>query len=83
MALTTSPMELAAESKADVAAVKGPGFFARIFERITAARMRQAKAEVQAYLSHLSDERLKDLGFTADETKALRAKGSIPPNYWG
>lgn len=83
MALTTSPMDIAAEGKADVAGVKGPGFLARFFDKLTQARMRQAKIQVQAYLSTLSDERLKDLGFSNDETKALRAKGSIPPNYWG
>lgn len=83
MALTTSPMELAAEGKAAVAGVKAPGFLVRFFERLAQARMRQAKAQVQAYLAQLSDERLKDIGFTSDETKALRAKGTIPANYWG
>jgi uncharacterized protein YjiS (DUF1127 family) len=83
MALTTSPTELAAEGKAAAAGVKAPGFIARFFERFTEARMRQAKAQVQSYLANMSDERLRDLGFTADETKALRAKSTIPANYWG
>jgi uncharacterized protein YjiS (DUF1127 family) len=83
MALTTSPMELAADGKAAVAGAKAPGFFARFFERLIQARMQQARVHVESYLSHLSDERLKDLGFSTDETKALRAKGTIPASYWG
>ncbi len=83
MAFTTSPMELAADGKAAVAGVKAPGFFVRFFERLVQARMQQARLQVQSYLAHMSDERLKDLGFSTDEAKALRAKGNIPTNYWG
>lgn len=59
-----------------------PGFFARAFERYMQARMRQGEAQVKRYLAHLSDPRLSDLGFTAEEIKVLRTEGRIPASYW-
>lgn len=82
MATTTSPMEYAAQGKAAAAAQTTPGFFARLFERIKQARMRQAQVHVQSVLAQMSDTRLKDLGFSVDQTKALREKGRIPASYW-
>jgi len=80
MASTTSPMEYSGRGET---AAPAHGFFARAFERFTQARMKHAQVQIQAYLAKLSDQRLKDLGFTPDEAKAVREKGRIPASYWG
>lgn len=86
MATTTSPMEYAGtagSAATTTTAAPARGFFGRILDRFVQARMKHAQIQVGAYLAQLSDARLKDLGFTADETKALRDKGRIPATYWG
>ncbi len=84
MATTTSPMEYAgAAATTTTTTAPTRGFFGRMFDRFINARMQHAQVQVQTYLAQLSDARLKDLGFSADETKALREKGRIPASYWG
>lgn len=83
MATTTSPMEYAGTAAATTTTAPARGFFGRILDRLIQARVKQGQVQVQAYLAQLSDVRLKDLGFTADQTKALREKGAIPASYWG
>lgn len=84
MATTTSPMEYAGTAATTTTtAAPTRGFFRRMFDRFINARMKNAEVHVQSYLAQLSDTRLKDLGFSADETKALREKGRIPASYWG
>jgi hypothetical protein len=84
MASTTSPMAYAGSAATTPTTTAAParGFFGRMFDRFVQARMKHAQVQVGAYLAELSDARLKDLGFTADETKALRDKGRIPASYW-
>jgi hypothetical protein len=83
MATTSSPMTYADPAATTTAAAPARGFFGRILDRFVQARIKHAQVQVQAYMAQLSDARLKDLGFTADETKALREKGAIPASYWG
>lgn len=86
MATTTSPMEYVGTANLATAtgtAAPARGFFGRMLDRFVQARMKHAQVQVGAFLAQLSDARLKDLGFTADETKALREKGRIPATYWG
>ncbi|MEO8652268.1 MAG: hypothetical protein ABI391_08185 [Hyphomicrobiaceae bacterium] len=83
MATTTSPMEYTGSAATTTTATPARGFFGRMFDRFVSARTRHAQVQVQAYLARLSDARLKDLGFSVDETKALREKGRIPASYWG
>jgi len=86
MATTTSPMEYAGTAGAGATtttAAPARGFFGRMFDRFVQARMQHAEVQVQTYLAQLSDTRLQDLGFSADETKAVREKGRIPASYWG
>jgi len=59
-----------------------PGFFRRAFDRMIQARAAHGEAHVRAYLSGLSDERLADLGFSADRIKAVRAKDGAANSYW-
>ena len=84
MATTTSSIDFAGSvtSGAEKSAPKR-GFFGRLLDGFTAGQMRRAQVHVQSYLVQLSDERLSDLGFTPDEAKAIRQKGSIPASYWG
>lgn len=83
MATTTSPMEYAGSAAKTKTTAPARGFFGRILDRVVRARVKHGQVYVQAYLTQLSDARLKDLGFTADDTKALREKGGIPASYWG
>lgn len=57
-------------------------FLTRLVKAMTAAREAQARRYVASHLAVMSDERLSDIGFTADEIKAVRAEGQIPASYW-
>lgn len=59
-----------------------PGLFARMIAAMTAAREAQARRFVASHLAAMSDDRLADIGFTADEVKRVRAEGRIPASYW-
>lgn len=82
MATKSSTMMFGSAAIGDEAA-PSKGFFARAFDRFIEARMKQGEAQVKVYLGKLSDDRLKDIGFNADEIRALRAQGRIPASYWG
>ncbi|MFM9848361.1 MAG: hypothetical protein ACKVP3_14520 [Hyphomicrobiaceae bacterium] len=64
------------------AASAKPGFLRRVFDRIIEVRKAHGEAHVRAYLSGLSDQRLADLGFSADRIKAVRAKDGAVNSYW-
>jgi hypothetical protein len=76
-------MEYADPAATTSSAAPPRGFFRRFIDRIVQARVKHGQVRVQEYLTQLSNARLNDLGFTADETKALREKGRIPASYWG
>lgn len=83
MATTTSAPNFAGHIETGaVPTAPSKGFFARLFESFTASQMRRAEAHVRVHLAQLSNERLSDLGFTTDEAKAIRAKGTVPTSYW-
>ena len=54
------------------------GFFARMIESRAAA----AEARVNAYLAHLSDEKLAGLGYDARSIAKLRAENHSPQAFW-
>lgn len=60
----------------------GKGFWTRMLERAIAAREAEARLRVKAYLPHLSDERLKDMGMSARDIQLLRDTGKVPPTLW-
>jgi hypothetical protein len=76
-------MEYAGSAGKTAPVAPARGIFGRLLDRVVEARVKHGQVQVQAYLAQLSDVRLKDLGFTADQTKALREKGAIPASYWG
>ena len=82
MATTTSTTDFVGHADTTATAAPKRGFFGRMFDRMVEARMGHARLQVAGYLARLSDDRLKDLGFTPDETKALRAQGTVPLTYW-
>ena len=52
------------------------------YQRLLDSRMKQAQARLRAVFAHMSDEQLADLGFTADQIRDTRARGSLPSGYW-
>lgn len=81
MSTTTAFLGSTAETIAR-AEPRRPGLFARLIKAMTAAREAQARRFVASHLASMSDERLTDIGFTADEIKAVRAEGQVPASYW-
>jgi len=63
-------------------AKSGKGWFTRMMERAIAAREAEARLRVKAYLPHLSDERLRDMGMSARDIQLLRDTGKVPPTLW-
>ena len=55
------------------------GFFQRLIE----ARQRQGAAHVRAAFERMSDRNLADIGFSTDQIRHIRAKGSVPVEFWG
>jgi hypothetical protein len=82
MATTTTPVGFAATTTTAESAPAKTGFLTRFFERLIEARIRRAEMHVQAHLAKLSDERLKDLGFTGDHIERLREKHYVQAVYW-
>ena len=82
MATTTTPVGFTAETTTTETAAAKPGFLTRFFERIIEARVRRAELQVQPYLAKLSDERLRDLGFTGEDIEKLREKQFTQAVYW-
>lgn len=52
------------------------------YERLINARMQQAQSRIRGIFTRMSDAQLADIGLTADQIKAVRAKGTIPASYW-
>ena len=82
MATTTTPIEFTAEAPRTEAAGSKFGFLTRFFERIIESRVRRAEMQVQPYLAKLSEDRLKDLGFTGEDIQKLREKHYVQAVYW-
>lgn len=56
----------------------GSGFLKRVFDRLIAARTRQAEAHVGAMLARMDDRRLADMGLTREDIATIRATGRMP-----
>ena len=74
-----APFESAVETEGE----RRSGMWDRAFRRFVAAREARARIIAYQHLSHLSDERLLDLGFEATEIRKLRAYSGTSPLYWG
>lgn len=57
-------------------------FFQVLCSRFIASREREATRRVAQYLAIQSDDRLADLGFSADQIGEIRRTGSIPASYY-
>lgn len=57
---------------------RSPGFLARFFEGLTASREAEAKRYLVNYLSSLSDQRLRDLGYTDSQIRTIRFEHRLP-----
>ncbi len=77
MSTTTTTFEAIGPTPAEGTA-RRKGFFARLIE----ARIRRGEAEVRFQMSRMSDERLADLGFTAEQIAYIRSNGRIPASFW-
>lgn len=81
--MSTNTTALGFHAAGDTAAAPAtPGILRRFLDRLMAARQVRGKAHVHAYLNGLSDQRLADLGFSADRIKAVRAKDGAANSYW-
>jgi hypothetical protein len=81
MSTNTTTLDFNAAADRTAAPAK-PGFLRRFFDRIIEAKKAHGEAHVRAYLNSLSDERLADLGFSADRIRAVRAKDGAINSYW-
>lgn len=81
MATTTTPVGFTADTS-HTEAKAGKGFFSRLLDSIIAARMARAQREIQPYLARMSDDRLRDLGFSGEAVEKLREKHYAQAMYW-
>jgi len=63
-------------------AKRGKGLFARMLDRAIAAREAEARTRVAAYLHHLSDQRLMEMGMSSHDIQLMRDTGKVPPTIW-
>lgn len=82
MTMSTTSAFLGSAAETVVREPRSSGIFSRLIKAMTAAREAQARRFVASHLASMSDERLTDIGFTADEIKAVRAEGQVPASYW-
>ena len=58
------------------------GLFARMLDRAIKAREVEARRRAAAYLQFLSDERLVELGMSAQDIQLMRDTGRVSPTLW-
>ena len=82
--MNTTTMGLGAHvSGAAVETIKaGKGFFARLLERAIAAGEAEARNRVSQYMQFLSDDRLVELGMSAQDIQLMRETGKVSPTIW-
>ena len=57
---------------------KSAGWLKRAYDRLLAARERQATMYVVNYLAALTDNRLAEMGYTAEQIRAIRVDRKLP-----
>ena len=82
MTTTTTPADFITKATSAEGAPAKPGFLTRLRDRIIAARMARAERQLEPFLATLSDERLKDLGFTSERIENLRERHYADAVYW-
>lgn len=70
----------AAERSAETEGKKG--LFGRMLERAIKARELEARRRAANYVQFLSDERLVELGMSAQDIQLMRDTGRAPPTLW-
>jgi uncharacterized protein YjiS (DUF1127 family) len=53
-----------------------------LWERIKEAGMRRGEARARAQFARMSDAHLADIGFSPDQIRHIRVKGSVPDDFW-
>ena len=59
------------------------GFWRRMFNGLIAAREREARVRVSQYLTSMSTEQLRQIGFDDSEIRSLRTTGMLPEHFAG
>jgi len=54
----------------------------RMLDRAIAAREAEARARAAQYLNYMSDQRLMEMGLSAQDIQLMRESGRIPPTIW-
>ncbi len=57
-------------------------WFTGFVNRLVAARMREAQARMATHILQLPDQRLVDLGLSAQDIQLMRQTGQVPPTLW-
>jgi uncharacterized protein YjiS (DUF1127 family) len=53
-----------------------------LWQRLTEASVARGEARVRAQFARMSDHHLADIGFSPDQIRSIRAKGSVPDDFW-
>ncbi len=53
-----------------------------LWERLKEAGMRRGEARARAQFARMSDAHLADIGFSPDQIRHIRVKGSVPDDFW-
>jgi hypothetical protein len=81
MIMTTSTRAIAPHHAIETEEPRS-GLFDRAFRRFVAAREARARILAYQHLASLSDDRLVELGFEADEIRKVRAYTGTSPFHW-
>jgi len=79
MSTITMPRQAATEERVRASS---PGFFARLWAAMLAAKERKAKAYVRSYLAELPTERLKEMGYGPHEIAQFRSENEPVTGLW-
>jgi hypothetical protein len=58
------------------------GIFGRMMDRAIAARQAEARHRAAVYMHYFSDQRLLEMGMSAQDIQLMRESGRVPPTFW-
>jgi uncharacterized protein YjiS (DUF1127 family) len=81
MSITTATIDHHTSVTTDTAekARAGKGFW----QWLIRSREAQGRARVRQTFRNMSDMQLMDIGLTPDQIRFVRAKGTLPTEFWG
>jgi hypothetical protein len=82
MSTTTMGFSARMHGAAEAVLESTKGIFGRMMDQAIAARQAEARRRAAVYMHYLSDQRLVEMGMSAQDIQLMRDSGRVPPTFW-